>query len=110
MTATARDYDSRYQEYDEVQVVRMMRHAWRNGQDDPPSFGDRLEAVRRLARAGLSDAQIGERIGRSTRQVVRMRARWGIRGLPVGTNGATRPVLPQVWVKAAGGGTTRKPV
>lgn len=104
----SRDYDSRYREYDEDQVIRMMRNDWRAGQPDPPGFADRLEAVRRMAAAGLSDTQMGERIGRSPRQVLRLRVRWGVKGLPLGTNGATRPVMPVVWVRGEGGRTGRR--
>jgi hypothetical protein len=104
----SRDYDSRYREYDEDQVFRMMRGDWRSGQPDPPGFADRLEAVRRMAAAGLSDTQMGERIGRSPRQVLRLRVRWGIRGLPLGTNGATRPVMPVVWARTPDGVTVRR--
>lgn len=105
---TTRDYSRRYDRHNEAQVLRMMHGHWRKGLPDPPGFADRLEAIRRLAAARLSDKQIGERIGRSARQVLRMRARWGIDGLPLGTNGATRPVLPQVWVRMEDGGTGRR--
>jgi len=104
-----RDYDSRYREYDEAIVQCLLVGATLPG-GEKAGFGDRLEAIRRMAGRGLSDSQVGKMLGMSGRQVLRWRTRWGIAGLPVGTNGATRPVQPQVWLRAAGGGTTRKSV
>lgn len=107
--ATDRDYDSRYHRFTEGNVQRLMVGVPIPG-ITKASFGDRLEAIRRLARQGLSDSQIGQRLGMSARQVLRWRARWQIRGLPVGTNGATRPVMPQAWMRTGDGGTGRRPV
>lgn len=55
------------------------------------TYADRKAAIEHLARNGYSDGQIGTRIGRSARTVLRVRTEHGIRGLPVGTNGLTMP-------------------
>jgi len=56
-----------------------------------PTIPEVVAAVRHLARYGYSDAQIGRVVGRSARQVLRIRSAYEIRGLPVGTNQSTRP-------------------
>lgn len=56
-----------------------------------PTIEERARAVRHLAAYGYSDSQIAERVGRSVRQVQRIRAAFDIPGLPVGTNRFTRP-------------------
>lgn len=86
------DYRTRYEHPDPAIVEYLVRGMTPPGE---PSFADRLEAIRRLARLRFSDRQIGERVGRCQRTVLRWRRKWGINGLPRGRiNGATRPVDP----------------
>lgn len=55
-----------------------------------PTYSERLAAIRHLAENGYTDPQIAHLVGRSTRQVIRLRAEHGILGQPVGVNGHTR--------------------
>jgi hypothetical protein len=50
-----------------------------------------LAAIRYLSGQGYSDGQIGHLVRRSRRTVLRYRSAHGIRGLPFGSNGLTRP-------------------
>lgn len=88
-----RSYDltGRYEDPDMVVVDYMLRGVT---PPSPPGFAERLAVIRKLA-GTMSDRQIGERIGKCQRTVLRWRKRWGIRGLRAGHfNGATRPVEP----------------
>lgn len=87
------DHLSRYQTYDEAMVDRLTRGV---APPSKPSFGDRREAIRRMAASGLSDSQIAERfpVPITQRTVLRYRSRFGIKGLPRGLCGQTRPVDP----------------
>lgn len=59
----------------------------------PPTSWERLVVVRHLAKRGYTDREIGARIGRSARTVLRLRREFGIAGQPVGTNRYTRKNL-----------------
>jgi hypothetical protein len=56
-----------------------------------PRASEWVAAVRHMAGHGYSDAQIAARLGRAPRTIARIRAAHRIEGLPVGTNGLTRP-------------------
>lgn len=85
------DLSDRYAEPDMAIVDYMLRGVT---PPEPPGFAERLAVIRKLA-GTMSDRQIGERIGKCQRTVLRWRKRWGIRGLEAGQfNGATRPVDP----------------
>lgn len=61
--------------YDEAVVQRIVS---RDAEGLRTARGDRIEAVRRLAAQGLSDAQISDHIGQTSRTVLRMRNEFGI--------------------------------
>jgi hypothetical protein len=97
-----RNYDltGRYEDPDMVIVDYLLREVT---PPSPPGFAERLAVVRKLA-GHMSDRQIGERIGRDQRTVLRWRRRWQIPGLRKGQfNGATRPVDPILPGKARQG-------
>ncbi len=60
---------------DEIAVQRLMAG---DPMDGPRRRADGVEALRRLAAAGWSDGQIALRLGRTRRQILRQRARYGI--------------------------------
>lgn len=64
---------------------------------EPPrraNYVERLAAIRHLAESRFSDRQIAALIRITPRSVIRIRSEHGIKGLPRGTNGMTRP---RVW-------------
>jgi len=97
-----RSYDltGRYDEPDMAIVDYLIRGVT---PPEPPGFAERLAVIQKLA-GHESDRQIGARIGRSQRTVLRWRKRWEIAGLRKGKfNGATRPVDPVYETKARQG-------
>jgi hypothetical protein len=55
-----------------------------------PNYVERLAAIRHLAAHGYTDPQVGFMVGRSARQVLRVRHAHGVVGQPVGTNAHTK--------------------